>query len=154
MSNITVTASKLIEAPTTTVYNILADYNHHRKILPKNAFAGLDIEAGGIGAGTQLLVHFNVMGIKQQRRLQVTEPEPGVILAERDVDTDLITTFTVQPAGTDQSNVIIETVWQPQPGLAGLFDRLTTPFFMRRIYWQELNMLNDYARQQVRQPKM
>lgn len=149
MSNITVSVSKNVEASAATVYDILADYNnHHPNILPPNAFAGLDIEAGGVGAGTQLLVHFNVMGIKQQRRLTVTEPEPGAVLAERDIDTDLLTTFTVQPLGPGQSQVTIKSVWQPQPGLQGLIDRFTTPFFMRRIYRQELVMLNEYAQQQ------
>ena len=139
MSKITVSVSKNVGSPATVVYNILVDYNHHRNILPPNAFAGLDIEAGGVGDGTQLLVHFNVMGIKQQRRLCVTEPEPGVVLAERDVDTNLITTFRVHPIGKDQSKVTIETVWQPEPGLKGIIDRFTTPFFMRKIYQNELN---------------
>lgn len=152
MSDITISVSENVAAPAAIVYNILADYNnHHPNILPSNAFAGLDIEEGGVGAGTQLLVHFNVMGIKQQRRLYVTEPEPGVVLAERDVDTNLITTFTVQPTGPTRSKVTFESVWQPEPGLKGLIDRLTTPFFMRRIYRQELAMLNDYARQQSNQ---
>jgi hypothetical protein len=151
MSNIIVTVSREVAAPAAIVYNILADYNHHHpNILPPNAFAGLEIEEGGIGAGTEILVHFNVMGIKQQRRLLVTEPEPGVVLAETDVDTDLITTFTVQPIGAAQSKVTIESVWQPEPGLQGLVDRLTTPFFMRRIYREELDMLNAYAQQQAK----
>lgn len=147
-NNIIVSVSKRVNAPAALVYQILSDYNHHQNILPPSAFAGLDIEAGGIGAGTQLLVHFNVMGIKQQRRLHVTEPEPGVVLAERDVDTDLVTTFRVQSINAEQSTVIIETVWQPEPGLKGIVDRLTTPIFMRQIYRNELDMLNDYAQQQ------
>ena len=74
MSKITVSVSKNVESPAAIVYNILANYNHHRNILPPNAFAGLDIEAGGIGDGTQLLAHFNVMGIEQQRRQDHREP--------------------------------------------------------------------------------
>ena len=148
MSKITVSVSKNVESPAAIVYNILANYNHHRNILPPNAFAGLDIEAGGIGDGTQLLAHFNVMGIKQQRRLYVTEPEPGAVLAEQDVDTNLITTFRVQPINKTKSKVTIETIWQPEPGLKGFIDRLTTPFFMRQIYQNELNMLDKYARKQ------
>jgi hypothetical protein len=47
--------------------------------------------------------------------------------------------------------VTFETVWQPEPGLKGLVDRLTTPLFMRKIYRDELDMLDEYARQQNNQ---
>jgi hypothetical protein len=33
--------------------------------------------------------------------------------------------------------------------LKGLIDRLTTPFFMRIVYRQELKILDEYAQQQV-----
>ena len=149
MSKITVTVSKEVSAPAAVVYNILADYNLHRNILPSNAFAGLEIENGGIGAGTQILVQFNVMGIKQQRRLLVTEPKPGKVLAEEDVDTGLVTYFIVEPVQPDQSKVTLETSWQPEPGLRGLIDRLTTPMVMRKIYRNELNLLDAYAQKQA-----
>lgn len=148
MSKRTVTVSRQIEAPASTVYNIIADYNHHRNILPPQFFAGLDIEKGGIGAGTQILVHVDSMGMKDQMRMEVTEPEPGVILAERNVDTGLVTTFTVKPVSATQSHIAITSVWEPPSGWRGWVDRLTTPLFMRYVYKQELNLLNDYAQKQ------
>ena len=147
MSNVTVTVSGKVQAPTAVVYNILADYNQHRQILPPNYFTRLDIEEGGVGEGTRLTTAMNVMGNKQEFHLSVSEPQPGV-LVESDVNTGMKTTFTVKPAGASESEVSIQTTWQPQPGLSGMLERYTRPAFMRRIYQQELNILDSYARQQ------
>jgi len=150
MSKITVTVSSKVEAPAHIVYNILADYNHHRRILPPKYFPGLDIVEGGVGAGTRFTLHALSFGGKTQMHMAVTEPEPGAVLVERDVNTGLVTTFTVKPIGPSESQVSFETVWQPQPGLKGVIDRYTTPFFMRMVYRQEQKILNEYARERVR----
>lgn len=150
MSKITVTASSNVEAPAAIVYNILADYNHHRNILPPKFFPGLDVTEGGVGDGTRFTLHAMSFGGKTQMHMAVTEPEPGAVLVERDVNTGLVTTFTVKPISATESHVTFETAWQPQPGLKGVIDRYTTPFFMRIVYRQELKILNDYARQQAK----
>lgn len=149
MSKISVTVSSKVEAPAATVYHILADYDHHRNILPPQ-FTGLDITQGGVGAGTEYILRAKSLGGgTTERRMVVSEPEPGSVLAERDVDTGLLTIFTVKPAGAAASHVTIETVWQPEPGLRGMFDRYLMPFLMRMVYRQELNILDEYARQQA-----
>jgi hypothetical protein len=150
MSTITVTVSSAVEAPAAIVYNILADYNHHRHILPPKYFPGLDVTAGGVGDGTRFTLHAMSFGGKTQMHMAVTEPEPGAVLVERDVNTGLVTTFTVKPISPTESQVTFETVWQPQSGLKGLIDRYTTPFFMRLVYREEMKILNDYAQQQTR----
>ncbi len=150
MSKITVTVSSKVEAPAHIVYNILADYDHHRRILPPKYFPGLDIVEGGVGAGTRFTLHALSFGGKTQMHMAVTELEPGAVLVERDVNTGLVTTFTVKPISPSESQVSFETVWQPQPGLKGLIDRYTTPFFMRMVYRQEQKILNEYAQQQIR----
>ncbi|MFO7537197.1 MAG: hypothetical protein R6X32_03965, partial [Chloroflexota bacterium] len=78
----------------------------------------------------------------------VTEPEPGVVLAETDIDTGMVTTFTVQPADSSRSTVTIQTVWDAQAGWKGLLERWGMPPLMRHIYRQELRMLHKYAQQQ------
>lgn len=150
MSKITVTVSSKIEAPSAIVYNILSDYNHHRNILPPKFFPGLDIVEGGVGAGTRFTLHAKSFGGQTQMHMTVTEPNPGSVLVERDENTGLVTTFTVKPISSTESQVSFETVWQPQPGLKGAIDRATTPFFMRMVYRQEQKILNDYAQQQTR----
>jgi hypothetical protein len=150
MSKITVSVSSKVAAPAAIVYNILADYDHHRNILPPKFFPGLDIVEGGVGAGTRFTLHAMSFGGKTQMHMAVTEPTPGSVLVERDENTGLVTTFTVEPLSPAESKVTFETVWQPQPGLKGLIDRYTTPFFMRMVYRQEMKILDAYAREQVR----
>jgi hypothetical protein len=147
MSQITAKATAEINAPANVVYSILADYNQHRHILPPKYFAGLDIEAGGVGAGTELVVHTKALGQVQHLRMHVTEPEPGVVLAETDVDTGMVTTFTVQPVDSSRSIVTIQTMWDAQAGWKGLLERWGMPLLMRHIYRQELRILDSYARQ-------
>ena len=149
MSKITVIESKKIEAPAAVVYNILADYNHHRHILPPKFFPKLDVVEGGVGAGTRFTLYAKSFGGETQMHMAVTEPEPGSVLVEQDENTGLVTTFTVKPISTTESQVTFETVWQPQPGLKGVIDRVTTPFFMHIVYRQEMEILNAYAQQQV-----
>jgi hypothetical protein len=147
MSQITAAATAEINAPADVVYTILADYHQHRHILPPNYFAGLDIEAGGVGAGTQLVVHTKALGQVRQLRMHVTEPEPGVVLAETDVDSGMVTTFTVHPVAASRSTVTIQTAWESPGGWKGLLERWGMPPLMRHIYRQELGILNKYAQQ-------
>ena len=154
MSNVTVSVSANVDAPAAVVYNILADYNHHRKILPPRFFTGLDIVEGGVGAGTKFILHAMSFGGKTQMHMAVTEPEPGAVLVERDVNTGLVTNFIVKPISSTQSHVTFETIWQPQPGLKGVIDRYTAPLFMRFIYRQEQRILDAYAQQQVKEQQM
>ena len=148
MSQVNVAVSRIINAPATEVYPILADYrNHHPHILPKAYFTELEVEEGGLGEGTVFRAALQVMGQKQSFRMRVTEPAPGRVMTEIDLDTELETTFTVEPRGDDQSEVTIATTFQPRPGLRGWLERLATPGLLRRIYRAELQQLDEYARQ-------
>ena len=139
----------MINAPATEVYAILADYgNHHPHILPKAYFSGLEVEEGGSGEGTVFRAALTMMGQKQSFRMRVTEPEPGRVMAETDLDTGLVTKFIVEPRGNNQSEVTIATTFQSRPGLQGWLERLAAPTFLRRVYRTELAQLDDYARRQ------
>lgn len=149
MSKMTVTVSRKVQAPAKTVYRILADYNHHKQILPPRYFTDLEIIKGGIGEGTEFILYARSLSGKTQMHMIVTEPEPGSVLMERDVKSDLKTIFSVDPINQFTSLVTFETIWQPKPGLPGWFDRLFTPPLMRMVYRQELEILNDYAKKQT-----
>jgi hypothetical protein len=85
------------------------------------------------------------MGQTQSFRMRVTEPEPGRMMTETDLDTGLVTQFIVEPRDNGQSEVTITTTFQPSPGLKGWLERITAPGLMRRTYRQELQKLDDYA---------
>ena len=75
-------------------------------------------------------------------RMAVTEPEPGRVLAETDLESGLVTRFVVEPAGADRAKVTIATTWRPKPGLLGELERRVTSAVMSRIYVRELAKLD------------
>ena len=77
--------------------------------------------------------------------MRAEEPEPGRVLTESDTGSSLVTTWTVTPEGRD-SRVRIETRWQGAGGVGGFFERLFAPRVLRRIYTDELERLDRYAR--------
>lgn len=149
MTHIHAQESALIDAPAGEIYALLADYRSgHPNILPKQYFTGLDVEQGGVGAGTVIAVHMRVMGIEQHHHMVVSEPEPGRMLVETSTESDMTTTFTVTPVGSRQASVTIATTWAQKPGLGGIMDRLATPMIMRRMYRKELQQLAAYLQEQ------
>lgn len=147
MATISVKAHGGVGAPAARVYQILADYNqHHPHILPP-AFTDLKVEEGGVGAGTVFTIRLKVAGRSRAARMYVAEPQPGRVLTESEPETSLLTTFTVVPDG-DTSRVQIATTWQSAKGIGGFFERLFAPRLLRRIYVQELENLDRYARRQ------
>jgi len=145
MSEIHVEAGRTIGAPAATAYTVLADFReHHPRILP-DAFSDFHVEEGGVGAGTVFGYTLNVGGRRRSARARVDEPEPGRVLRERDLATSLVTTFTVTPDG-DRCTVRIETRWQSAGGVGGFLERTFAPRVLRRLYADELERLDSYAR--------
>jgi uncharacterized protein YndB with AHSA1/START domain len=143
-----VTAEREVGAPAESVYTYLSDMReHHPHFLPA-AFSDFAVESGGVGAGTITRFKVHAGGRTREYRMQVSEPEPGRVLTESDLNSSLVTTFTVEPRGAG-SLVKITTGWQGAGGIGGLFERLFAPGAMRRIYQDELERLDSYARRQT-----
>ena len=140
----------MIGAPATRVYALLADYQQgHPSVLPARYFKEIKVLKGGQGAGTEVAVKMEVYGAKVTYQLTVSEPEPGRVLREEDVQAGVITTFTVEPMGATQARVTIATVTTTQPGLRGWIEKMTTPGIMRRIYREELAQIADVLTKQA-----
>jgi hypothetical protein len=145
MSQISVSAQRVIEAPADRVYRILSDYRqHHPHILPP-AFSGFSVEHGGIGEGTVIRFQVSLAGRTESYHQRVVEPDPGRVLREVDVDGDRSTTFVVTPAGTG-CEVLIETTWK-SGGIRGMVERLAAPRLLKPLYKDELDRLDRYARE-------
>lgn len=145
MPPITASAERDIAAPADRLYRIIADYQrHHPHILPPQV-TDLIVEEGGVGAGTIIRFNVTLAGSTRTNRARIEEPEPGRVLVEQDLESDLATTFTVTPAG-DGSRVRIETAWTPS-GLRGFIEKLMAPRMLRRVYIEELALLERYAQQ-------
>jgi len=147
MGKVQVSAGRVIEAPAEVVYGYLADMEQHRRFLPP-AFSDLELESGGVGAGTVTRFKLTAGGRTRAYRMQVAEPEPGRVLTESDTNSSLVTSFTVEPQGAS-SRVTISTTWDGAGGVAGFFERTFAPRAMRGLYLDELERLNTYAREQA-----
>ena len=148
MGKIYVEESAVVEAPLAVVYGVIADYEvGHPAILPKPFFESLTVEEGGQGAGTVIRIHMNVFGTKAIYRQVITEPEPGRVLVEDDVEAGVKSTFIVDPLnGGQYSKVTIQSEFRLSKGLRGFMERLTNPIIMRHIFKKELRQLNNYVK--------
>ena len=137
-----VAATAVMAAPALTVYDIIADYrNGHPHILPP-AFTALTVEEGGVGAGTRIRFSMKVLGRTQSFQATVDEPEPGRVLVERNVGEPVsVTTFTVNPRGSAESEVTISTEIGVRSGLLGAIERFLTRRFLQPLYTAELQRL-------------
>ena len=140
--------SQVIDAQSEALNAVLRDYQvGHPAILPKPYFSALTVEKGGEGEGTVLRGSVTAFGTVRAFHQQVTEPKPGRVLVETDVETGQYTTFTFEPLnGGSQTLVTIASDFPVTPGFIGFVEKLTTPAFIHRLYRQELKNLAEYVR--------
>ena len=141
----TVTRTEHINAPPDRIYGIIRDYHHgHPGILPKQ-FSNMRVVEGGVGAGTKIAFDVTVLGQTQHFVAVVTEPDPGRVLVEKNLEpTQSVTTFVVEPDSDGQAaRVTIQTELAQRSGMAGRIERYVTAKVMQSMYAAELKKLND-----------
>ena len=143
MAKVVASAERGIDAPADEVYGYLADMDQHQRFLPP-AFSDFQVEQGGVGAGTVTRFKITAGGRTRSYRMQVSEPVPGQTLVETDTGSSLVTTFNVTPQD-GKSLVKITTSWDGASGIGGFFERTFAPRALRRLYLDELDLLNTYA---------
>jgi hypothetical protein len=142
-----IAASAIIPARRERVYSLIANYHDgHPRIVPKQ-ISGLVVEQGGVGAGTVIRFQMSVFGKKRTFRAAITEPEPGRVLAETDLDTNgTVTTFTVDPGvAPADSRVTISTVLPVRAGILGWLEKTLSSLLLRPMYVRELENLARVA---------
>ena len=142
-----ISASARLNAPPRRVYDTIANYRTgHPRILPKQ-FRNLTVEKGGVGAGTVISFQIKVLGRTDTIRAEITEPEPGRVLLERNIlGSDSVTTFTVEPgAQPTEAVVTIQTELKVRGGWAGAIERFVTERVLRPMYAEELRLLEAVA---------
>jgi len=153
MRQIQVKAAAVLDARPEDVYATIADYrNGHPQILPKESLYGLQVEQGGYGAGTIIRFKAKVLGVERAMYHRVSEPEPGRVLVEQDIDAPqhIMTTFTVTPVEQSQkSHVEIATTMDASPGLTGLVERIVVPLVNPPVYRKELKLLETVAQKRA-----
>jgi hypothetical protein len=150
MQTVVIAASATISVPPQVAYGILIDYREgHPSILPRPHFGDLVVESGGTGAGTVFRVQTRQARGMQTLRMRATEPQPGRVLVESDLDSDLVTTFTVDPVdGGNGCRVTIETRWM-RGGVRGWVERLLLPPLARPIFLREIRNLEALGRERM-----
>ena len=152
MPEIRVSQSAIVAAPAPVVYGIIADYREgHPAILPRRYFETIEVEHGGLGAGTRIRFRIRAFGSARTVRADVTEPVPGRELVETDLATGAATRFLVEPAEDGRaSRVTFETTWR-RSGVSGWLERCLAPRYLRQVYRAELALLDAEA--QARLPQ-
>ncbi len=149
MGQIKVKVEEVLDARPENVYATIADYRKgHPSILPKESLYDLLVEEGGYGTGTIIRFKARVLGVEQSFHHRVSEPEPGRVLVEQDIDgvQNVITTFRVIPVDEGKkSQVEISTTMNASPGLKGFIERVVISIFNPRIYRKELKLLEAVA---------
>lgn len=150
MSSIQVETSHVIDARPEDIYAVISDYRvGHPAILPKPYFSELTIEQGGQGAGTVIRFHVTIWGQTLPYHQRVSEPEPGRVLRETDIETGQYSQFTLEPLnGGQQTRVTIFSESPASPGLRGFLERMTQPSIVGRLFKQELQNLEAYMHKQ------
>jgi hypothetical protein len=143
-----VEATHIVDARPEEVYAIVSDYRvGHPAILPREYFTGLEVEKGGQGAGTIVRGSLKVFGKEYGFHQQVSEPEPGRLIEEIDIETGQYTSFTFEPLnGGKQTRVTIVSDFPPSKGFVGFMEKFAKPAIIRKIYNAELRQLADYLR--------
>src|SRR5262249_2931585 len=110
---------------------------------------GLEVEAGGHGAGTRIRFKVRAFGSVRSVRADVSEPVPGRELVETDLATGAATRFLVEPVSDGRaSRGTFETTWW-RDGLGAWAERWLATRYLRKVYQAELTLLNEEARARV-----
>lgn len=149
MAQVTISASAIVQAPPEIAYGILIDYHQaHSAILPRPPFGELVVEKGGTGAGTIFRVTSREGLRMRTYRMEASEPNPGRLLVETDLESDLVTHFAVDPVEGGHARVTITTRYT-RPGVKGAIERVLLPVLAGPIYRKEIANMEALARQRV-----
>ena len=145
MGQVRAVTSRQISAPAQAVFDALADYTTVRpKILPAQ-YGDYSVREGGVGAGT--VASWRLAATERRVRdvvARVSQPV-ALTLVEADDNSSMRVTWTVSGQG-DVALVTAEAVWNGARGIGGFFERTFAPRVLRKLYAEELDQLDRYAR--------
>jgi hypothetical protein len=156
MGQIQVKATAVLKARPEDVYATIADYHQgHPRILPAKNLYDLKVEQGGYGEGTIIRFKARILGVELAFHHRVSEPVPGSVLVEQDVEPGELgvkTTFTVTPVEAGKySQVEIASTMNASPGLRGVLEHWLMPIGNGPVYRKELRLLESVAQQRAQQ---
>lgn len=136
-----------VNAPAKRVYSLIADYRGgHQRIIPPRFFRNLVAESGGYGEGSVIAYDFIMAGSTRRARARVAEPDPGRVLTETDLAMGALTTFVVEPVTDTSCDVTISTLIPIHGGMLGWIERRVIGRLLRKVYAEELALIDSAAR--------
>jgi hypothetical protein len=144
MSRACFSISRFIPAKPAQVFHLLDDYEHgHWRVLPL-AFSDYRILEGGFGEGTRIAFSLKTGGRKRSTEGIVTVPEPGRVIVETYPREQMVTTFTVDPAGEGARLTIATSIPAHTPFTAWLEERVLRRL-LEPIYAEEFALIAKWA---------
>ena len=116
------------------------------RIIPRPPFVSLDVEQGGTGEGTVIRFQMRIFGRTRTFRAEITEPEPGRVLAETDLNTGAVTTYTVVPFEDDRNSRVTITIdVETRGGVLGALERYLVSRLLRPVCQREIERIGVVA---------
>ena len=139
MGQVSAASTVLIDADPATVLGAVADYQAMRPKILSEHYSGYQVLEGGQGAGT--VVTWKLQATKSRSRdVRADVDVAGHTVIEKDVNSSMVTNWTVAPAGPG-SSVTVKTSWRGAAGIGGFFEGLFAPIGLRRIQAEVLGNL-------------
>jgi hypothetical protein len=145
MSQKRIEVSAVIDAQPEEIYVVIADYrNGHPRIMPEEYLRGLEVEAGGYGAGTIIRFRVHSFGMDHPARSIISEPESGRVLVETEMMTNIITTYTLTPLSDGKTRLQIASEWQISRNPFVALQQALYPRLMRAMDAKELELISAF----------
>lgn len=145
MSQVTATTRRTIEAAPEDVLAAISDYREVRPRILTEHYRDYRVDQGGRGAGT--VAHWILQATSKRQRDQTVDVDAtGATVVERDRNSSMVTTWSVEPAGAGGTTVVVDTRWRGATGVGGFFERLFAPKGLQRIHDGVLANLERHLR--------
>jgi hypothetical protein len=141
MGHVSAASTILINADPTTVLSAVGDYQNIRPKILSSHYRDYQVLEGGQGQGT--VASWKLQATKSRvRDVRANIDVAGHAVIEKDVNSTMITNWTVAPAGPG-SSVTVTTTWTGAGGVKGFFERTFAPLGLKRIQGEMLANLKE-----------
>lgn len=141
MGQVSAASTILITAEPAAVLDAVADYQTVRPKILSSHYSEYEVLEGGNGQGT--VAKWRLQATESRvRNVQVNVDVAGHTVIEKDVNSSMVTNWTVAPAGPG-SSVTVKTSWTGAGGIKGFFEKTFAPLGLKKIQGEVLNNLKS-----------
>lgn len=131
MGQVSAASTILIEAEPAAALAAVADFQNVRPKILSPHYSDYQVLQGGQGQGT--VAKWRLQATKSRSRdVQVNVDVAGHTVIEKDVNSSMVTNWTVAPAGPG-SSVTVKTAWTGAQGVKGFFEKTFAPLGLKKI---------------------